>query len=100
MNLYLLLLFILAIVLIIGYFSLKIIQEINSKKKYKDVKAEKNADLFRLQMKWTKRGEIEFAQAIGIVIDGLNEPEEDEALTESGKRLQKQLRKEDEEESN
>jgi len=56
----------------------------------KTSKAEFISDMYRLQMKWSKRGGYSYAQAIGAVIEAVNEQHE-EPQTEYGRNLAKSL---------
>jgi hypothetical protein len=58
----------------------------------KATKAEFISDMYRLQMKWSKRGCYTFAQAINAVIEAASEEPEPEPATEYGKNLLKSLK--------
>lgn len=48
-------------------------------------------ELFRLQNKWSMRGEVEYAKGIGLLIESFAPKVEDEPLTEYGRTLKKDL---------
>jgi hypothetical protein len=60
--------------------------------RFKNQDAEFISDLYRLQKKWAKRGSMDYSKAVSIIIDGFSFSE-DEAETEYGKSLRKQLNK-------
>lgn len=66
--------------------------------KFKDVKSEFISDLYKLQKKWTDRGEFDYGQGINTVILHFSIPKEPEASTVYGKEIQKKLKELEEDE--
>lgn len=72
-----------------------------SSRKFKDEKAEFTSDIFKLQQKWSKRGEYDFAKSLNIISEAINFEEEKQPETDYGKRVKETLEriaKEEEEE--
>lgn len=70
----------------------ELIKYFRSKKKFENNKAEYISDLYKLQMKWTRKGEHDYASGITLVIQSFNLPPlEEEAKTEYGKSVAKKL---------
>lgn len=89
------LLYILALIIVIGYYGEKWIRHyrLMQKSKFKDTKAEFTADLFKLQSKWANRGEYDLVQLLDMLKEGLHlPPEEKLAETEYGKQFQKDIK--------
>lgn len=49
------------------------------------------AELFRMQTKWSMKGEVEYAKGISMLIDSFSPKAEQEPLTEYGKTLKRDL---------
>lgn len=79
---------VLCLVLIMGYFSTRIIDWIEKRKekKFKNNLARFNFDLYKLKYKWIKRGEYKYAEGIELIIQSFNDPK-GEADTEYGRAL-------------
>lgn len=60
--------------------------------KFKDSKAEFIADLYKLQRKWSDRGEFDYGNGINTVILHFSIPKEPEAATAYGRDIQKKLK--------
>lgn len=84
---------IIAVSLLVGfYYSYKIVELILSKRKFKDNKSEFNSDLYKLQSKWAKKGEVEYCKGISFVIDSFNlPPEEKQPVSDYGKDVLKNI---------
>lgn len=92
MELSIILLACLSFILCIFYFVTKIIDWISLKRRerFENKKSEFVYDLYRLKMKWSKKGEHDFCKGIDILMDSTSG--EPEALTDYGKSISKTLR--------
>lgn len=84
----------LSFLLLAGYFSFKLIQLLEERKKakFKDEKSEFLGDLHKIQVKWMERGEFAFAKGVGMIIESFYKGEDDYTpLTQHGKDLLRQL---------
>lgn len=90
-----------ALLVVIVHFGLKVLDWIKANKKFYSSKSEFLSDLYKLQHKWNKKGEYEYAKACSLVIESFNlVPEIPEAKTPYGKEIQKILEKLKQEEEN
>lgn len=88
-------LYLIALILIICYYGEKSIRHfrIIQKNKFKDTKAEFVADIYKLQYKWTRRGEHDYVEFLDLLKKALHlPPEEYLAETEYGKQFQKDIK--------
>ncbi len=65
------------------------------KEKYSDAQAEFISDLYKLQQKFSKRGEFGFSNSLGIQIAAWTAPKEtkSKAITKQGKEIEELLGK-------
>lgn len=72
------------------WFFFKVIEEVDKWKarKFKSNKAHFSSDLYALQNKWAKKGELEYAAMLGVLMEDISY-REDEPLTEYGKEIKK-----------
>lgn len=66
--------------------------------KFKDNKTEFISDLYKLQEKWAKRGEFDYAQGLNVTLVHYSIPAEKEAATAYGKNVQQKLKELEDEE--
>lgn len=79
------------------HFATKILDWLEKKKKYPSNKQEFISDLYKVQMKWTKKGEYDYSQSINLIIVSFNLPESQKlAETEDARYAQERMRKSNE----
>lgn len=82
------------VLIVSAHISTKIIDWHQKRKdaEFKNDKAQFMADLYILQQKWAKKGEVEYSRSIGMIIDAHNLPDEESSPeTEYGKELKRSL---------
>jgi len=74
------------------FFLTKIIDWIAARRVYSDVKSEFVSDLYKLQLKYSKKGEFGFSNSIGMLISSWTQPEpvKKVPITELGRRVQEE----------
>lgn len=93
-ELRILIIFCIFVVAVVGiYYIYKIIERIVDRRRFKDNASEFSADLYMLQQKYNKKGLFHFAEILGVIIKATNGSIEDEetALTDYGRRVQRTL---------
>ena len=85
--------FIIACLIILCYFGLKVyyIIEDRQSKKFKSNLNEFTSDCYALQQKWIRKGENSYSVALGLIIENFNKPEEEAPKTEYGKDFAKKM---------
>jgi hypothetical protein len=76
------------------YYFCKLVDWIEKKRqaRFKSDEAEFMADCYKTQQKWAKKGCIDFAEAIGLVIRSFNMPPEREAGSDYGNTVIKEMK--------
>jgi hypothetical protein len=76
-----------------GWFIIRIVEWQSKLKKFPSNKAAFISDLFKLQNKWMKKGEFDYAQSIQLIITSWNLPDsKQEAQTLEGLEMQDKMR--------
>lgn len=84
--------FFLACLIVICYFGTKTFEYLSLKKRYRSEKDEFMSDLYRIQIKWAKKGCVEYSRSLSLIIDAFNLPaDEEQPSTDEGKEILRKL---------
>jgi hypothetical protein len=84
-------LILLCLIIFLAWCTLNIYTWFKNSRTYRDDKSHFMSDMYKMQVKWSKRGKYDYARAIGLIIEGFNLPDEEkQPETEEG-RLTKKL---------